>query len=94
MRAVARQATKGLLLRLRPYRRPRSGLRVVAPRQPHNQAKHNPIKYDAQAFAFFLTNIGFTPRTSIFSVNACGRLRAQDPYVLPIVIYGPMERRI
>src|SRR5271157_4541134 len=47
MRAVARQATKGLLLRLRPYRRPRSGLRVVAPRQPHNQAKHNPIKYDA-----------------------------------------------
>jgi hypothetical protein len=44
---VARQATKGLLLRLRQYRRPRSGLRVVAPRQPHNQAKHNPIKYDA-----------------------------------------------
>jgi len=47
MRAVARQATKGLLLCLRPYGRPRSGLRVVAPRQRQNQAKHNPIKYDA-----------------------------------------------
>jgi hypothetical protein len=40
-----------------------------------------------RAFAFFLTNIGFTLRTSICSVNACGRLRAQDPCVLPIVIF-------
>jgi hypothetical protein len=28
----------------------------------------------SHAFTFILANIGFTPRTSIFSVNACGRL--------------------
>jgi hypothetical protein len=43
------------------------------------------------AFAFFVTNIGFTSRTSIFSLNACGKLRAQDPCALPIVIF--MDRR-
>ena len=43
MRAVARQATKGLLLLLRSYSRPVG----VAPGQRQNQAKHNPIKYDA-----------------------------------------------
>ena len=46
MRAVARQATKSLLLRLRPYSRPVG----VAPRQRQNQTKHNPIKYDAARF--------------------------------------------
>jgi hypothetical protein len=39
-RAVARQATQGFMLRLRPYSRPVG----VAPRQRRNQAQHNPIK--------------------------------------------------
>jgi hypothetical protein len=46
MQAVARQATKGLLLRPRPYSRPVGD----APRQRQNQTKHNPIKYDAARF--------------------------------------------
>jgi hypothetical protein len=53
MRAVARQATKGLLFRLRPYSRPApvphlgGRARRVAPRQRQNQPKRNAIKYAA-----------------------------------------------
>ena len=67
MRAMAGQATKGLLLRLRPYSRPVG----VAPRQRQNHAKHNPIKYDAPRFAFFLT-IGFTRRFSAWAERDAG----------------------
>jgi hypothetical protein len=42
-------------------------------------------------FASFVANIGFTSRTSIFSVNDCGKLRAQDPCELQIVIF--MDQR-
>jgi hypothetical protein len=61
---------------------------LLHPGSPTTRPSTIPLSTMPHAFAFFLTNIGFTPRTSIFSVNACGRLLAQDPCVLP------MERRI
>ena len=85
MRAVARQATKGLLLRLRPYSRPVG----VAPRQRQNHAKHNPIRYHTACLCLLAHQHRVYP-SDFFSVNACGRLRVRVSRPVPQPILRPL----
>jgi hypothetical protein len=83
---------KQLRLLLRPWSRPVG----VAPRQRHNQAKHNPIKYHAARLCSLAHQHRVYP-SDFFSVNACrgtlaGALDAGWPAGAAAYPAAPLDR--